>query len=390
MKTKYVCKIIANVSVVALIFFLCASDSHSATRTVVPLEKIQQLKTYTDAYLNLTVSYPSAWKIRKKGVAVKIMAPSGGFLDLYNEGIIILATDLISKPLTLDAYQKLTEQDILKKLNRVKILDRGKTTINGKLSVWFTYSYLKKMGNIPFGSFIPRSTAIKRKAYLFLSGSVGYIVVCTAGEEDFAKYDEQFNKIIHTIKILKNQGSLPAKLSKTEYKTYKNDIFNYSFKTPADWQIEREDPTKGLVSVMSPRTNIKNSDRINITVTMENVFGKVANIYGIKDAVIEMMEKRFSGIGEISQLAQSAIGAKMSNFQVIDEENIMINREKGIIVTAMYNLNNVKMRTRVYIVDINSLMITIAYTTSRTQFDKYLPLASDIVNSFQINRKAGI
>lgn len=137
-----------------------------------------------------SIKFPEDWQQREnfQGADVVALSPLKRKKDWYQENVAVL-TERVPGGTSLDEYMNISEQYMFKMLGTLKILRRGKDTIDGKDARWLIFSH-NQMG-----------VALKGIGYVVLAGGRAHVIVCNSTAKGFKSYRKRFKEIAHSLRI---------------------------------------------------------------------------------------------------------------------------------------------------------------------------------------------
>ncbi|MCM8830838.1 MAG: hypothetical protein NC918_01410 [Candidatus Omnitrophica bacterium] len=152
----------------------------------------QQFKKYkvTQANFEYTIRYPSNWKIINIEGALQLFAPTN-FSDNFKPNIVILVTDLNSIKRNFEEFQDLWGKTISAELSDFKLIEKGKTLIDGKMAFYYIYTGEKDKKKFRY------------KSYSIKNANFVYELIYEDRDETFDFNLDLAEVIMQSIKIVK-------------------------------------------------------------------------------------------------------------------------------------------------------------------------------------------
>lgn len=187
--------------ILILLFLLAKNNSFSQTK----YSKIE-----TDKF---SIELPAAWKNDVNYMFFQLMslAPGDTCCGDFRE-FITVSSDGVQKN-NLDEFfatEKKYIKEGAKDMHQLKVIGEGSTLVNEAKTYWFTYSFNYK-GYFWYGRDYYTSADINEidykeynlieKDYFFYSKGRGYLLRCTARENNFKKFEAIFDYVSKSIKF---------------------------------------------------------------------------------------------------------------------------------------------------------------------------------------------
>ncbi len=165
-----------------LLFIMC---------TCIAVHAQESWKTATfDAF---SIKHPSNWKAdtsnKNVGVDIILYAPQTSSDDNFNENINVIVQDLSSYPMDLDAYTKLSEEQIKNMLEGGKITKSERVT-NGSE----TYHRIIYVGS-------QSGFMLKFEQRYYVKDNKAYVLTLTCLNDNFNDYIKMAHKIFNTFQM---------------------------------------------------------------------------------------------------------------------------------------------------------------------------------------------
>ena len=159
-----------------------------------------------------------------------------------------------------------------------------------------------------------------------------------------------------------------AMYSQEDWKTYEKD--NYSIQYPENWSYSDQKPQPSIQFVLMTEEASQTEDmfRENINLNTESLQGRDITL----DEYIEL------SLGQITKQIPSA--------KLLSSEDISINgmKAKSSIWSADFG-NGMLLKFKQYVVLNRGMAYILTYSSSVTDFEKYLDQATGILDTFKIN-----
>ena len=164
-----------------------------------------------------------------------------------------------------------------------------------------------------------------------------------------------------------------SSLAQTQFLTYENKVFGFSIHYPSDWERENEMASK--------------SSNINIVASFVKKNGSV--IYTQADLFIrteDFLGKNIT-LEEFAQLQKAFTSSFLAVSSFNESKTIIGNKPawqieydfKGFGGTTRHGINSLIIN--------NDIGYSIVFTTDKDKYDRYFPIAQEMINSFQIGTK---
>ena len=144
-------------------------------------------KEYQNKQYAYAISVPESWDIKERYEKTVMLAvsPKQNRRDRFRENIN-LNVQVVPNTINLDKYYKKNIRDMREYLSDFEKHSSGEIRMDGIKSKYMLYSH--KVGNI-------RAKVLE---VMFLSGSLGYKITCTALDNTFEDYKKIFKRILGT------------------------------------------------------------------------------------------------------------------------------------------------------------------------------------------------
>jgi hypothetical protein len=164
-----------------------------------------------------------------------------------------------------------------------------------------------------------------------------------------------------------------SSLAQTQFLTYENKVFGFSIHYPSDWERENE-----MVSKSS-----------NINIVASFVKNNGSAIYTQADLFIrteDFLGKNIT-LEEFAQLQKAFTSSFLAVSSFNESKTIIGNKPawqieydfKGFGGTTRHGINSLIIN--------NDIGYSIVFTTDKDKYDRYFPIAQEMINSFQIGTK---
>ncbi len=144
-------------------------------------------QNYSDKNNGFTITLPTDWKIENKSQVVLYAASQWeSDQDQFSENLVIT---IVEELRPLEQAQEAGIKAMRRVLSNFRFHEKGKSNINGQLSVWNTFSSTQYGVNF---------TDLQ---YLFSKKNRAYILTFKAEASKFSKYEKQFRNIAETFQF---------------------------------------------------------------------------------------------------------------------------------------------------------------------------------------------
>lgn len=148
---------------------------------------------YNNSKTGYSIKYPSDWQTREENndfIMTMFTSPAEDINDNFYENTNVVVEK--APGYTVQQYfdANLKNMEAPGSLQDFKILEQGKTIVNGKKSIFVAYTHTYNQ------------LQLKVLAYFFCNGKNGYVITSTASPESFSKYEANFKSIVNSF-ILK-------------------------------------------------------------------------------------------------------------------------------------------------------------------------------------------
>ncbi len=150
----------------------------------------------TQRYYNITevysLEFPKEWRLNPRGgELVAAESEFDTFTDKYHEHIDIVVEELPESRNNLKKFSSFIIEEMHTYIDGIKILKKGKTTINDLPARWLKYSFKSDISEVK----------VTDKAFLLVNDKKGYIITCSAETDRFESYWEKFEKAVYSFKL---------------------------------------------------------------------------------------------------------------------------------------------------------------------------------------------
>jgi hypothetical protein len=155
------------------------------------LKSNSDYRTYTPKDSSYVVSYPSTWDAHRgrKSFQLMLISPRTDSSDSFQENVIIFREDAGSKNISQYADYIINEK-LPNSVKDFKLLSKTSKKINKLNAVRLVYSFNFRK-------------PAKSLAYIFLDDGFAYVVLGTALESTFSKYEQNFDHIGKSFKFIR-------------------------------------------------------------------------------------------------------------------------------------------------------------------------------------------
>ena len=148
---------------------------------------------------NYAITYPSSWALDtsgQMGTVLILFAPSESDSDLFKENINLIIQDIATYKLDLDAYAKLSTEQIKTMITNSKILENKKIKQGNNEYQKVTYT-----GDL-------QSYHLTFEQYYWVTEGKAYVLTFTSEQSKFKQYKETGEKILNSFALA---SQTPAK-----------------------------------------------------------------------------------------------------------------------------------------------------------------------------------
>lgn len=177
-----------KILIVAILAFLPCLSSYAALPPVT--EEAKQNPIFQESDKGYSITFPSQWHWQRDFMGLDVFAPA----PIKNEqtgslGNISVVSGKLDNEINLETFFNTNVDNLKKALRDVKVLETGKAFVDGTEARKIVYSHT--MGDMK----------LRVLQYFVLKNGTGYIITCTASEEEFPKYADSFDASIRSFKL---------------------------------------------------------------------------------------------------------------------------------------------------------------------------------------------
>lgn len=153
-------------------------------------EEAKQSPVFTEADKGYSITFPNRWHWQRDFMGLDVFAPA----PIENEqagslGNISVVSGKLDNAIDLETFFNTNVDNLKKALRDVKVLETGKAFVDGAEARKIVYSHA--MGDMK----------LRVLQYFVLKNGTGYIITCTASEEEFPKYADSFDASVRSFKL---------------------------------------------------------------------------------------------------------------------------------------------------------------------------------------------
>jgi hypothetical protein len=160
----------------------------------VPVNAAEKMETYQNTQKGYSIQYPSTWTRHEdiKNFDVFLLAPKGSNeLSVANVSII---SGKLPPDVSQDLYYTLNLKELLNSNSTIQIKDNCKSNLGNIEAFWLRYTR-------------DENPAIEVIQYLFAANHIGFVLTVGAVKDQFEDYQDVFDQIIKSFKLLESQPS---------------------------------------------------------------------------------------------------------------------------------------------------------------------------------------
>lgn len=152
-----------------------------------PAKPREEGRYYNEKH-KFSIVFPADWTLQDSEMMVMALSPQENPADAFMENIGILSMDLGTELSAKDIADMALEM-IKQMTTGLEVHEKGTKTIDGLPATYYVFS--GKMGEIE----------VKTMQFVFMKGSVEYVITCTANPQTFEKYRPAFDNMISSFRF---------------------------------------------------------------------------------------------------------------------------------------------------------------------------------------------
>ncbi len=137
---------------------------------------------------------------------------------------------------------------------------------------------------------------------------------------------------------------------------------NFKIKYPENWKLDTSGQMNSSFILFSPKTD-------------DDLFVENINL------IIQDLSGQNLDLESYSELSENQIKSMVPNSKLI--ENKKVNNHKEVVWSGYVTNNDLKFKQYYYVIDNKAYVLT--FSALESEYDNYLKIGTEILNSFQIN-----
>lgn len=301
---------------------------------------------YSNKRHGISVEVPDGWRVEepKEGsIIVFLYSPKDGEVDNFAENINISVETLPSE-MTAEKYFSLISPSLKKMLPEFNLIKDGTANLQAGKAKWLIAEFKMK------------GMVIRSLTFIVVKGKTAHIVTCTALNNTFEKYIEQFETAVKSLRFEAAQADIPG------FVRYTDKAKGYSIGYPKDWERLKGSKTAFAVAEKIHPNTGSYSESMNVV-------------------MIEV--PRVITQDEFYKFFVEGTKRRVDEFKVLQKESVVMGGENAVRVTYSGKGRGVNFKVYAYMLIKGKKLYLVTCGAKEADFDKYKALFEKIANSFR-------
>lgn len=163
---------------------------HAAVPTIGVPDTSHQSPLFTESDKKYAITFPNQWHWQRDFMGLDVFAPAPAKDEQAGSlGNISVVSGKLDGDVNLETFFNTNIENLKKALRDVKVVETGKVFLDGTEGRKVVYSHA--MGDMK----------LRVMQFFVVKNGQGYIITCTASEDEFPKYADSFESAVRSFKF---------------------------------------------------------------------------------------------------------------------------------------------------------------------------------------------